>query len=50
MTSAIVVKIMAERIIQGGLNPKTGNVYTIDDITNVEYKIAVQEYIDSQGV
>lgn len=45
MTSAIVVRIMAERIMQGGVNPKSGNVYTIDDITNAEYRQAVNDYI-----
>lgn len=45
MTSPFLVKIMAERIMQGGINPKTSNVYTIDDITNEEYQAAVQAYI-----
>lgn len=47
MTSVnpIVVRIAAERIMNGGLNPKTGEVYVLDDITNVEYRKAVEDYI-----
>ncbi|WP_445480467.1 hypothetical protein ACULLL_10030 [Lysinibacillus irui] len=45
MVNQIVVRIAAERIISGGLNPKTGQTYVIDDITNQEYRVAVKDYI-----
>lgn len=45
MINQIVVRIAAERIMNGGLNPKTGQVYVIDDITNEDYRIAVEDYI-----
>lgn len=45
MVNELIVRIAAERIMNGGLNPKTGNVYVIEDITNVEYRAAVEECI-----
>lgn len=45
MVNMVVVRICAERIINGGLNPKTGKVYVIDDITNPDYRLAVENYI-----
>lgn len=45
MVNMIVVRICAERIMNGGLNPKTGNVYVIDDVTNVDYRLAIENYI-----
>lgn len=45
MVNMIVVRIAAERILNGGINPKTGNVYELDDITNVDYRAAVEDYI-----
>lgn len=52
MVNQIVVKIAAERIILGGLNPKTNAVYVIDDITNQDYRLAVEDYIleNTEGV
>ncbi|MGE7020407.1 hypothetical protein [Solibacillus cecembensis] len=41
----VVVRIAAERIMKGGLNPKTELVYVIDDITNPDYRLAVENYI-----
>ncbi|WP_163248691.1 hypothetical protein [Clostridium niameyense] len=41
----IIVRICAERIINKGLNPKTNKVYVIDDVTNIEYKKAIEDYI-----
>lgn len=41
----VVVGIAAERIMTGGLNPKTGAVYLLDDITNADYRQAVEDYI-----
>lgn len=45
MINQVVVRIAAERIMNGGLNPKTQEVYVIDDITNPEYRKAVEDYI-----
>lgn len=45
MVNETVVRIAAERIMNGGLNPKTGKVYVIDDITNPSYRVAVEDYI-----
>lgn len=45
MVNMVVVRIAAERIMNGGINPKTGNVYVLDDITNPEYRQAVEDYI-----
>lgn len=45
MVNPIVVRIAAERIMNGGLNPKTGKVYVLDDITNTDYRKAVEDYI-----
>lgn len=52
MTNPVVIRIAAERIIKGGLNPKTGNVYVLDDITNPDYRLAVENYIlnSTEGV
>lgn len=41
----VVVRIAGERIMTGGLNPKTEKVYVIDDITNEDYRVAVEDYI-----
>ncbi|MGE7093528.1 hypothetical protein ACQKII_19155 [Lysinibacillus sp. NPDC048646] len=48
----IVVRIASERIINGGLNPKTEKIYVIDDITNVDYRAAVEDFIltSTEGV
>lgn len=45
MVNMTVVRIASERIMNGGMNPKTGVVYVIDDITNPEYRVAVENYI-----
>ena len=45
MVNPVVVRIAAERIMNGGLNPKTGQVYVLDDITNPDYRQAVEDYI-----
>ena len=48
----VVVRIAAERIISGGLNPKTSQVYVLDDVTNEDYRVAVEDYIltSTEGV
>jgi hypothetical protein len=52
MINQVVVRIAAERIMNGGLNPKTGKVYVLDDITNPDYRIAVENYIleNTEGI
>ena len=44
----LLVQIAGNRIISGGINPKTGNVYKLSDITNQEFHDAVKAYIDSK--
>ena len=41
----VIVRICAERIVNKGLNPKTGKVYVIDDVTNLIYRQAIEDYI-----
>jgi len=52
MVNQIVVRIAAERIMTNGLNPKTNKTYVIDDITNQDYRHAVEDYIlaNTEGV
>lgn len=38
MVNEIVVRIDAERILNKGLDTKTGQVYLLDDITNPDYR------------
>lgn len=45
MVNQIVVRIAAERIMNGGINPKTGEIYKLDDVTNTDYRQAVEDYI-----
>lgn len=45
MVNQVVVRIAAERIMALGLNPKTNQIYVIDDITNEDYRVAVEDYI-----
>lgn len=52
MINKIVVRIVAERIMNGGINPKTNEIYKLDDITNVDYRQAVEDYIliNTEGI
>ena len=52
MTNLVIIKIIANRILNGGINPKTNEVYVLEDITNQEYKTAVENYIleNTEGV
>jgi hypothetical protein len=45
MINQVIVKIIANRILTGGINPKTNKIYVLDDITNVEYRVAIENYI-----
>ncbi|KPI56003.1 hypothetical protein IM33_05635 [Clostridioides difficile] len=45
MINEIVVRILAERILNGGLNPLKNREFQLDDVTNTEYRKAVEDYI-----
>ncbi|WP_342558770.1 hypothetical protein [Metasolibacillus sp. FSL K6-0083] len=45
MINQMIVEIVVKRILSGGLNPKTGKVYVLNDITNSDYRLAVEDYI-----
>lgn len=52
MVNRIVVRIAAERIMNDGINPKTNEVYKLDDMTNLDYRQAVEDYIliNTEGI
>ncbi|HDK7162075.1 TPA: hypothetical protein PTW06_000873 [Clostridium botulinum] len=41
----VIVRICAERITNKGLNPKTQKTYVLDDVTNTDYRKAIEDYI-----
>ncbi|MCC0705251.1 hypothetical protein IC213_19525 [Clostridioides sp. ES-S-0049-02] len=41
----IVVRILAERILNKGLNPLKNREFELDDVTNTEYRKSVEDYI-----
>ncbi|MCZ1092707.1 hypothetical protein O0889_10615 [Clostridioides difficile] len=41
----IVVRILAERILNKGLNPLKNREFELDDVTNTECRNAVEDYI-----
>ncbi|HEK8914496.1 TPA: hypothetical protein ACSVR1_003975 [Clostridioides difficile] len=41
----VVVRILAERILSRGLNPLKNREFELDDVTNTEYRNAVEDYI-----
>jgi hypothetical protein len=45
MENEIIVRIIAERIINKGLNPLKNREFILDDVTNVYYRKAVEDYI-----
>lgn len=45
MVNEVVVRILAERIMNGGMNPLKQRPFELDDVTNPEYKQAVEDYI-----
>lgn len=47
MVNERVVKIIGERILNKGINPKTESIYQLHDITDIEYKSAVERYISA---
>ncbi|EIJ0739834.1 TPA: hypothetical protein KPG21_001399 [Clostridioides difficile] len=45
----VVVRILAERILNEGLNPLKNRPFELDDVTNIEYRKAVEDYIIKQS-
>lgn len=45
MVNEVVVRIIAERIINKGLNPLKNREFVLNDVTNVDYRKAVEDYI-----
>ncbi|EJA6785806.1 hypothetical protein [Clostridioides difficile] len=45
----VVVRILAERILNKGLNPLKNREFELDDVTNTEYRKAVEDYIIKQS-
>ncbi|EGT4247142.1 Uncharacterised protein [Clostridioides difficile] len=45
MIDGVVVRILADRILNKGLNPLKNRVFELDDVTNTEYRTAVENYI-----
>ncbi|MCC0634247.1 hypothetical protein KGF48_17600 [Clostridioides sp. ZZV15-6388] len=45
MINNVVVRILAERILNKGLNPLKNREFELDDVTNTEYRKAVEDYI-----
>jgi len=45
MVNEIIVRILAERIINKGANPLKKRPFELDDVTNVEYRKAVEDFI-----
>ncbi|PBG85081.1 hypothetical protein [Clostridioides difficile] len=41
----VVGRILGERILSRGLNPLKNREFELDDVTNVEYRKAVEDYI-----
>ncbi|HBG5346184.1 TPA: hypothetical protein KQG29_003629 [Clostridioides difficile] len=41
----VVVRILAERILNEGLNPLKNREFELDDVTNAEYRKVVEDYI-----
>ncbi len=41
----VVVRILADRVLNGGLNPLKNRPFELDDVTNTEYRKAVEDYI-----
>ncbi|HCQ5549648.1 TPA: hypothetical protein OLX94_001440 [Clostridioides difficile] len=41
----VVVRILSERILNKGLNPLKNRPFELDDVTNIEYRKAVEDYI-----
>ncbi len=50
MVNHIIVSIAVKRIVNKGLNPKTGRTCILDDITNENYRSAIiRELVEVYG-
>ncbi|MGG2080531.1 hypothetical protein [Lysinibacillus pakistanensis] len=50
MVNPIIVNIIEERIVNKGLNPKTGQTYILNDITNENYRSAIiRKLVEAYG-
>lgn len=47
MLNETIVKILVDRIRNGGINPVTGQPMVLDDIKIIEYKTAVKNILGS---
>lgn len=45
MVNEIIVRIIAERIINKGVNPLKNREFVLEDVTNEDYRKAVEDYI-----
>ncbi|APQ76717.1 hypothetical protein [Clostridium botulinum] len=45
MINEIVVRIIAERILNKGLNPLKNREFVLEDVTNKDYRKAIEDYI-----
>ncbi|MBU5227866.1 hypothetical protein KQI36_14625 [Clostridium senegalense] len=45
MVNEVIVRIIAERIINKGINPLRDREFLLDDVTNPDYRKAVEDYI-----
>ncbi|EQH25430.1 hypothetical protein C4256_06110 [Clostridioides difficile] len=45
----VVVRILADRILNKGLNPLKNREFELDDVTNTDYRKAVEDYIIEQS-
>ncbi|MDI6156555.1 hypothetical protein QJK77_11415 [Clostridioides difficile] len=43
--NSVVVRILADRILNKGLNPLKNRPFELDDVTNTNYRKAVEDYI-----
>lgn len=46
MVNNLIVKIIAERILNCGENPLKKRQFKIEDVTNLEYRKAVEDYLN----
>jgi len=45
MVNVVIVRIIAERIMNKGMNPLKGRPFELDDVVNTDYRKAVEDYI-----
>ena len=45
MVNVVIVRIIAERIMNKGINPLKNRAFELDDVTNSDYRKAVEDYI-----